>query len=127
MFAGSLMRKYSTVLLGLPSAAVASGGDVLVSFWSQLALLAVVVLSLFIARLTVKAKALVFVLYFVAAVAVNWATWNMPYSRNQSFIVSISLVVPGACWLAALVLMHFRRGTNKTNRSRHDAARAARP
>jgi hypothetical protein len=60
MFAGRLMRECSAVFLALPSAALASGNDVLVSFWSQLALLAVVVLSLFITRLILKSQALVF-------------------------------------------------------------------
>ena len=114
MFARKLVRKYLTLLLALlPSAALASGSDILLFFWSQLALLAVVVLSLFITRLTLKSKAVVLVVYLLAAVAVTWATWKMPYSKNQAFIASISLVVPGACWLGALVLMHYRRDANR--------------
>lgn len=85
-FACKLVRTYPTLALALlPSAALASGSDILLFFWSQLALLAVVVLSLFITRLTLKSKAVVLGVYLLAAVAVTWATWKMPYSKNQAF------------------------------------------
>ena len=60
----------------LPLQAVASGSEVLVSLWSEFALLAPVVLSLFGTRITFRLKPFVFSVYLLAAIAANWATWD---------------------------------------------------
>ncbi len=122
------MRKIVACLLAFaPVPALASGSEVLLSLWSQLALLAVVVLSLFIARISVSSKIFVFAVYLLAMIAANWLTWSLPYRDNQTLIVSVSVVLPGVSWLIALAFARHWRVANITSRSRHDAAKAARP
>ena len=128
MFAETLMaRRLAFLLAAAPLPAVASGSEVLVSLSSELALLAAIVLSLFLTSIAFWSKALVFAVYLFAAVAAHWATWDWQYRENQALIISISLIVPGLCWLVALEVARYRHRAIITSRSRHDAAKAVRP
>jgi hypothetical protein len=120
-------KRLALLLAAVPLPAVASGSEILGSLWSELALLAAVVLSLFVTRISLRARTFVFAAYLLAAIAVSWATWDWPYRENQALIISISLIVPGLCWLVALAVARYRRGANITSRSRHDTTKAAQP
>jgi hypothetical protein len=109
-------KRLVLLLAAVPLPAIASGSEVFVSLWSTLALLAVVVLSLFVTRITLRSKAFVFAAYFLAAIAAHSATWDWPYRENQALIISISLIVPGLCWLVALAVARYRHGANITSR-----------
>jgi hypothetical protein len=100
------------VLMGgltVPSTAWASGGEVLSLLWLECALFALVVSSLFVLRLTVMRKLLVFGAYFLAAAGVLYATRDWPYSANLMTINAISIGLPFLSWLLAVLYFCFRR------------------
>jgi hypothetical protein len=122
-----MRQRLAFLLMAVPLPAVASGSEVLASLWSELALLAAVVVSLFVTRISFRSKAFVFAIYLLSVIAVSWVTWDWPYRKNQALIMSMSLIVPGLCWLVALAVARYRYRANITSRSGHDAAKAARP
>ena len=97
-----------TVLL--PSAAYASGGDILTLFWLELVLLVAVLISLALGRLTAKGKVVVLTAYLVGAVLPWWLTADWPYSANLFLIDALCVGVPLLLWLLTFFVARKRYG-----------------
>jgi hypothetical protein len=106
------------IFLTMPTAAHASGGDVLGLLWAQAGLFLVVVVSLFVVRLSSAQKSVVFSAYLISGIVANYATLNLPYSENAILIDSVSTLVPLLVWIVALGYFVVRRG-KKRNRPLH--------
>jgi hypothetical protein len=99
-----------SLLALLPTAANASGGDVLSLLWLSLLLLVAVVLSVVFGKLKATGKAIVFGAYLVGAV-IPWSlTSNLPYSENLLFINTVCIGGPLITWLLAFALTRKKYG-----------------
>ena len=94
------MNKLSTIilLLILPATVMASGGQILSLFWLTLLVFIIVVVSLFLAKFSLKQKIVVFVAYIVGTLVSFMATSGMPYVNNMYLINTITTVVPLLTW-----------------------------
>ncbi len=90
-------------LLTLPATAYASGNEALSLLWIILLVFIVVVASMFIIKVPLKQKAIIFVVYIIASITSYVATGNMPYIENMYLINSVNLSFPLLSWLVAYV------------------------
>ena len=107
----SSLRKPAVALTALlPSAAHASGGDILTLFWLELVLLVAVLVSLALGRLTGKGKVIVLTAYLIGAAVPLWLTADWPYSANLFLINALCIGVPLFLWLLTFVVARGRYG-----------------
>jgi len=88
------------LLLVVPVSAAASGSEVLSLFWLSILVFVIVAGSLFLAKIKLKEKFVIFFVYFAAVSVVFMATSNMPYLNNMYFI---NTVIPLLAWLTIYV------------------------
>jgi hypothetical protein len=86
--------KAYTPLLVLPSLAHASGGDVLSLLWLEVLLFIAAVIFMFISKLTLKLRSIVFLSYLISTFASIWLFPDLPYSKNIVLINSVTILVP---------------------------------
>jgi hypothetical protein len=89
------------VLLSLsvfPTAASASGQDVLVTLWAQLFVLVVVTVLVALWRVPIKRKLVVIAGLIMGVVLAWFITWDIPYRANAALttLVHVALPVAGA-------------------------------
>jgi hypothetical protein len=99
-----------TLLALLPTAAHASGGDVLSLLWLSLLLLVAVVLSVVFGKLNATGKAIVFGACLVGAVVPWLLTSSLPYSENLLLINTPCIGGPLITWLPAFALARKKYG-----------------
>jgi hypothetical protein len=99
------MRKIPLVLLlALPTNAFASGGEALTLLWLELILLAIVVGSLIFLKLPFRFRLGVLLAYCLGQVIAFSLVGSIPYSQHHLVVNLVSIAVPLAAWLAALLL-----------------------
>lgn len=84
----------ASILMGIPTFAHASGGDVLSLLWLEAGLFVVALIFLITSRLDIKQRVIVFFSYFVSAILVLKLTSKLPYTDNIVFINTVSIFVP---------------------------------
>ena len=99
-----------SLLALLPTAAHASGGDVLSLLWLSLLLLVAVVCSVVFGKLNATGKGIVFGAYLVGAIVPFSLTSNLPYSENLLFINTLCIGGPLTTWLLAFALARKKYG-----------------
>ena len=121
-----MLRSGFAILLTMPTAAHASGGDALGLFWAQAGLFLLVVVSFFVVRLSSPQKTVVFSAYLISGIVANYATLNLPYSANATLIDSVSAFVPLLVWIVALGYFVMRVERNITGRRTRSSGAALR-
>jgi hypothetical protein len=109
-----LMNKALTItaLLAAPASVSASGSEVLSLLWLSLLVFIVVVVSLYLAKITLKQKLFVFLVYSTAAIVGYVATSGMPYLKNMYLINTINTVLPLVAWL--VIYVYYIKKHNKS-------------
>lgn len=109
------MRKWLLTFLSISftTQAQASGGDVLGLLWFEAALFALVLASLFITKISLKNKIVIFGVYLVATACSFVAMAGIPYSKNIILINTVSTVIPILAWSASLT--YYLRNKSKSD------------
>lgn len=104
------MRFLIAATLFAPSAAEASGGEILSLFWLEVLLLVLVAISVALGKLSRKGKLLVVGAYLLGAAMPLVLTSGWPYRNNMLLINSLCFGVPFVAWLSAFVYSRTRLG-----------------
>jgi glycerol-3-phosphate acyltransferase PlsY len=92
-----------TALVAAPASVLASGSEALSLLWLSLLVFIVVVVSLYLAKITSKQKLFVFLVYLAAVIAGYVTTSGMPYLKNMYLINTINTALPFIAWLVVYV------------------------
>ena len=103
-------------LLLTPSLALASGSEVLSLLWLQVLVFIIVLVSIFLAKFSVKQKLVVFCVYLATAIIAFTATSDMPYLNNMYLINTIDTAAPLIAWLA-IYAYYLKKQKQKHNKS----------
>lgn len=118
-----MRRSTIPILLTLPTAAHASGSEVLGLLWAQAGLFLLVAASLFVVRLSSTQKTVVFVAYLASAIVANYAVLDIPYLENALLVNGVTISVPLLVWIVVLGYLIRRRG-KKHYQPLHPAGRS---
>jgi len=109
------------LLLLFPTNAYASGNDIFFLIWGEVGLLVAILFFIFASRLTLKSRAIVFIVYVISTSIVFLLTADIPYNRNIVLIDCVNILVPMlSCFFTWRWLVKKERSTNNGNRVRHD-------
>lgn len=105
------MRRSSlAILFTLSDIVQASGGAVLGLLWAEVGFFFLVVVSLFVVRISFAQKTGVFFAYLTSVLAANYATLNLSYSTHSFLITTLNIFVPLFIWVVVLSYFIKRRG-----------------
>lgn len=96
-------------LIAVPQSAWASGGDVLSLAWLEAGLLALVLGSLLVFRLSVLRSLGVFGVYLLAASGSLYVTREWPYLANRATVNALCVGLPFLAWLFAIVCLRRKK------------------
>jgi len=95
-----------------PGTAMASGSEVLSLLWLMLLVFIIVISSLFIRKLSIQQKFIIFIVYLATATVSFVLTNNLPYNKNMYFINTVNTVMPLLAWAIAFAY-YYKKSDNQ--------------